>query len=196
MTEESDCHLPFVVCCGWSKPHELQLTSTMETSDWTLHHKDHRDPCHFHHCLIPPPTRHQKGLNMCTHRELIREINNEDFFFYCSQMRPLCAFLAITVSPIDKHIVGDCVIRNRIWWKVPGVSMAVRDHTTHRQSSTCWRWSPRTFAGLSARPLPPSAPPSPSGQKQSAMWVNILLKQCLLALLSPSLGSADCHKEK
>lgn len=111
MTEEADCHLPFVVCCGWSKPLELQLTSTMETSDWTLHHKDHRDPCHFHHCLIPPPTRHQKGLNMCTHRELIREINNEDFFL-CSQMRPLCAFLAITVSPIDKHIVGDCVIGN------------------------------------------------------------------------------------
>lgn len=48
---------------------------------------------------------------MCTHRELIREINNEDFFL-CSQMRPLCAFLAITVSPIDKHIVGDCVIGN------------------------------------------------------------------------------------
>lgn len=196
MTEESDCHLPFVVCCGWSKPHELQLTSTMETSDWTLHHKDHRDPCHFHHCLIPPPTRHQKGLNMCTHRELIREINNEDFFFLMfSNETFVCISCYNSFSDRQTHSWWLCH-RKYIWWKVPGVSMAVRGHTTHRQSSTCWRWSPRTFAGLSARPLPPSAPPSPSGQKQSAMWVNILLKQCLLALLSPSLGSADCHKEK
>lgn len=51
---------------------------------------------------------------------------------------------------------------------MPGVSTAVHAHNTHHQSSTCWRWSLRTFAGLSARPLPPSAPPYPSGQKTSS----------------------------
>lgn len=132
----------------------------------------------------------------CAHRELIREINNEDFFFLMfSNETFVCISCYNSFSDRQTHSWWLCH-RKYIWWKVPGVSMAVRGHTTHRQSSTCWRWSPRTFAGLSARPLPPSAPPSPSGQKQSAMWVNILLKQCLLALLSPSLGSADCHKEK
>lgn len=79
---------------------------------------------------------------------------------------------------------------------MPGVSAAVHARNTHRQSSTCWRWSLRTFAGLSARPLPPSAPPWPSGQKQAAMWVNILPKRWLRALLSPSLSSAARHKEE
>lgn len=47
-----------------------------------------------------------------------------------------------------------------------GGSAAARAHNAHRQSSTCWRWSPRTSAGLSARQSPPSAPLCPSGQRK------------------------------
>lgn len=61
--KKADWYLPFLVCCGWSKLHEPQLTNREETSDCRLHHRGHQDPCRSRRCSIPPPTRHQKGLN-------------------------------------------------------------------------------------------------------------------------------------
>lgn len=78
-TKEAECYLPFLVCCGGSRPLEPQLTSTVETSDWTLHHKGHRDPCRFRRCWIPPPTRHQRDL----YHILTIHIDNK--LFLCTQ---------------------------------------------------------------------------------------------------------------
>lgn len=91
---------------------------------------------------------------------------------------------------------GGVVTGNNVDAVCPGGgSAAARAHNAYRQSSTCWRWSPRTSAGLSARQSPPSAPLCPSGQrkktKQAAMWVNIRAKRWLSALLSPRVQRPD-----
>lgn len=175
--------LPFLGCCDWSRPREPQRTNTAETSDWTIRHKGHQHPFHFHRCSKTPPTRRQTGLNRHTYtQDLIRvtimtQIQVEHWLMRSdrrhSQALKLTLFMlffAIIAFTRDKRALGGRVTGNNVdrKKKVPGVSTAVRAHNTHRQSSTCWRWSLRTFAGLSARPLPPSAPPCPSGQKQTS----------------------------